>query len=66
MPKPYIDPCKKFACRIQKCLQEHNFQEDRCQLEIEELRQCCVKWKSESICCSGIDIPPKKEEAPEQ
>lgn len=50
------DPCKPFACNIQKCLKENNFQESKCQEFIEYLRECCKKWHSVSISCSGIDI----------
>ncbi|XP_046676198.1 cx9C motif-containing protein 4 [Homalodisca vitripennis] len=50
------DPCKPHACRIQKCLHENNFQEDKCRQYIEYLRECCVKWGSVSTSCSGIKI----------
>ncbi|XP_075211344.1 cx9C motif-containing protein 4 isoform X2 [Lycorma delicatula] len=55
------DPCKRFACDIQKCLKENSFQEERCVKWIEYLRECCVKWKADSISCSGIDIYQVKE-----
>ncbi|PSN40335.1 Cx9C motif-containing protein 4 [Blattella germanica] len=56
------DPCKPFACKIQKCLHENNYQEGACQEFIELLRDCCRKWSTQSISCSGIDIsqPPQK------
>ncbi|XP_024086014.1 cx9C motif-containing protein 4 isoform X2 [Cimex lectularius] len=50
------DPCKAYACKIQKCLHENKFQENKCQEFIEYLRECCVIWKDQSISCSGIDI----------
>ncbi|XP_037950219.1 cx9C motif-containing protein 4 [Teleopsis dalmanni] len=50
------DPCKKYACRIQVCLQENQYQESKCQDLLEDLRLCCVKWHKESVCCSGIDL----------
>lgn len=59
------DPCKAHACKIQKCLHENNFQEDRCQKWIEYLRECCVIWGSASISCSGIktDVKPQSSGA---
>ncbi|XP_030557675.1 cx9C motif-containing protein 4 [Drosophila novamexicana] len=50
------DPCKPFACAIQACLKEHNFQEHKCGEALERMRLCCVKWHKQSICCSGIDL----------
>ena len=52
MPKK--DPCKKYACEIQKCLNSKDFQEGKCQEEIERLKECCRTWGKESICCSGF------------
>ena len=52
MPKK--DPCKKYACEIQKCLNSKNFQEGKCQEEIDRLKTCCRTWGRESICCSGF------------
>ncbi|XP_055382254.1 cx9C motif-containing protein 4 [Condylostylus longicornis] len=54
MPSSKKDPCKKFACRIQSCLEKHKYQESRCLEELEDMRQCCLKWHKESLCCSGI------------
>lgn len=48
------DPCQKQACAIQKCLQEHNYQEEACVKFIEEMHKCCDKWKDMSGCCSGF------------
>ncbi|KAL1518308.1 hypothetical protein ABEB36_001950 [Hypothenemus hampei] len=53
MPKK--DPCKSFACDIQACLKENNFQEPACQHAIEAMRNCCRKWKDRSYVCQGID-----------
>ncbi|CAH3146440.1 unnamed protein product [Pocillopora meandrina] len=36
-------PCQKEACAIQKCLQEYNYQEDRCQHVINNMKKCCQK-----------------------
>ncbi|XP_055692129.1 cx9C motif-containing protein 4 [Lutzomyia longipalpis] len=51
-----VDPCKVNACKIQTCLKENNFQEDACLEVLEEMRQCCLKWHRESLCCSGIKL----------
>ncbi|XP_044269913.1 cx9C motif-containing protein 4 [Tribolium madens] len=56
MPKK--DPCKVFACRIQKCLEDNKFQESACQYAIEDLHNCCRKWKNQSLVCDGIKIAP--------
>ncbi|XP_037813965.1 cx9C motif-containing protein 4 [Lucilia sericata] len=48
------DPCKANACRIQACLKENNYQEDKCLEVLEQMRQCCLKWHKQSLCCSGI------------
>ncbi|XP_021931521.1 cx9C motif-containing protein 4 [Zootermopsis nevadensis] len=61
------DPCKPSACSIQKCLKENNYQEASCQQFIELLKECCRKWGSASISCSGIDTqetPSQTETAP--
>lgn len=50
------DRCKKEACRIQACLNENNYQEDKCLEVLEQMRICCLKWHKESLCCSGIDL----------
>ncbi|KAH8384639.1 hypothetical protein KR093_003769 [Drosophila rubida] len=56
MSKARKDPCKPYACRIQACLSENNYQEDRCVEVLEQMRICCLKWHAESLCCSGIDL----------
>lgn len=33
---------------------ENNYQENKCLHVLEEMRQCCLKWHKESLCCSGI------------
>ncbi|KAH8421088.1 hypothetical protein KR222_010855, partial [Zaprionus bogoriensis] len=50
------DPCKPQACRIQACLKENNYQEHKCFAVLEDMRQCCIKWHKQSLCCSGIDL----------
>ncbi|XP_076177279.1 uncharacterized protein LOC143151740 isoform X3 [Ptiloglossa arizonensis] len=42
-----IDPCKKFACKLQQCLNE--------------IRRCCIVHKSVSKVCEGIDTSKKYE-----
>lgn len=59
MPKP--DPCKKFACAIQKCLSENDFQELRCTKQIDNLRECCKKYYKISLVCSGMKPKAKAE-----
>lgn len=56
MPKKAFDPCKANACKIQACLTENKYIEEKCLDVLEEMRQCCIKWKSVSLCCEGIDI----------
>ncbi|XP_014474874.1 PREDICTED: cx9C motif-containing protein 4 [Dinoponera quadriceps] len=53
---PDADPCKKFACKLQKCLNENIYQPSRCQEVIEELRICCRKYSNQSTVCEGINI----------
>ncbi|KAM3911710.1 cx9C motif-containing protein 4 [Leptodactylus fuscus] len=49
------DPCQKAACAIQKCLQLNNYMENRCEQEIQAMRDCCSKLATrQSICCSGF------------
>lgn len=50
---------------------ENNYQEEKCLDVIEQMRQCCINWKSVSLCCEGIDIeknynPTKKDPASEK
>ncbi|ENN79880.1 hypothetical protein D910_04936 [Dendroctonus ponderosae] len=59
---PVKDPCKVFACRIQACLNENNYQESACQHAIESMRECCRQWKDKSFVCEGIDIAQKPSE----
>ena len=55
------DPCQKFACELQVCLQKNNYQESKCQEAIQRLVKCCQIWKEESFkVCSGIDYEDHK------
>ncbi|XP_061391423.1 cx9C motif-containing protein 4 [Musca vetustissima] len=64
------DPCKANACRIQACLKENNYQEEKCKEVLEQMRICCLKWHKTSLCCSGIDLNrsylPEEEEHPKK
>ncbi|XP_011150355.1 cx9C motif-containing protein 4 isoform X1 [Harpegnathos saltator] len=51
-----VDPCKQFACKLQKCLNDNIYQPSHCQSVIEELRICCKKHTRDSLVCDGIDI----------
>ena len=56
------DPCQKFACELQVCLQKNNYQESKCQEAIKRLVKCCQTWKEESFkVCSGIDYENHKQ-----
>lgn len=44
---------------------ENNFIEEKCTQFIEDLRHCCVKFKSQqSLVCDGIDIDKKPTKTP--
>jgi hypothetical protein len=36
------DPCKRFACSLQDCLQKFNYNENKCADVIDKLRLCCL------------------------
>ena len=48
------DPCKKYACLIQKCLKSNNYNEDYCIDAIENMKKCCIKWNYDSDVCDGF------------
>ncbi|CAK9819311.1 Cx9C motif-containing protein 4 [Anthophora plagiata] len=50
-----VDPCKKFACKLQQCLKDNVYQPSRCEAVIEEIRQCCIIHSAVSTVCDGID-----------
>lgn len=96
MPKTK-DPCKAYACKIQKCLNgnsieytnkfeynfklfiflfnpirsiwilnenaEKGFQEPDCSAVLQQMLDCCRKFKDRSLCCEGFDL--NKEFDPE-
>ena len=58
MSKQARDPCQKYACEVQVCLQRNNYQENKCQETIKNLVKCCQLWGEESFkVCSGIKLP---------
>nr|XP_038953321.1 cx9C motif-containing protein 4 isoform X1 [Rattus norvegicus] len=57
---PRKDPCQKYACELQKCLQANNYSESRCQAALQELPRCCARFpKGVSPVCAGWE---KEEE----
>uniref|UniRef100_A0A8D0C3E7 Cx9C motif-containing protein 4 n=1 Tax=Salvator merianae TaxID=96440 RepID=A0A8D0C3E7_SALMN len=55
------DPCQKYACEIQKCLQANNYVESKCEAVLQKMRRCCAQYpEGRSISCSGFNV--KKEE----
>jgi len=48
------DPCLRYACDIQKCLQGNNYNEDACTVAIERLTNCCKRFDFTPLCCEGI------------
>ena len=52
------DPCQKYACELQVCLKNNNYQESKCQKALDRLVKCCTLWREESFkVCSGIKVP---------
>ena len=61
------DPCQKFACELQVCLQKNHYQESKCQEAIKRLVKCCNIWKEESYkVCSGIEYEGHPLKKPSQ
>lgn len=46
-------------CLYNCILTERNYSESACEEVLELMRECCRKFKGQSICCEGIDIEPK-------
>lgn len=36
--------CKRFACDVQECLAHSNYQQSRCQKEIDTLNECVKRY----------------------
>lgn len=50
-----VDPCQKFACKLQDCLEAKGYDENQCQKAIEALKDCCLKFREKSgIVCDGF------------
>lgn len=48
------DPCLKYACELQKCLQANDYKEELCTKIMEDMLTCCEKWKEKAECCLGF------------
>ena len=61
MSKQGRDPCQKYACELQVCLQKNNYQENKCQEAITRLVKCCHIWRQESFkVCAGVKSPEEQ------
>ena len=49
LKKPEKEPCQRFACAIQVCLKNNNFDDNKCQAAIEDMRKCCEKLEKQNI-----------------
>ena len=48
------DPCLKNACKLQTCLERRGFDDQKCQNEMNFIRECCETWWESSIVCEGF------------
>jgi hypothetical protein len=48
------DPCQRYACKLQDCLEKNGYQENKCQHVIKEIYKCCHRHREMSIVCSGF------------
>jgi hypothetical protein len=39
-----VDPCHKLACKIQKCLQDSNYSQDKCKPDFIAYNECVKKY----------------------
>lgn len=62
---PSDDPCQKFACKLQDCLEAKGYDERQCQKAIEALKNCCLKFreKSETVCDGFKNLWEKEKES---
>ena len=52
---PKTHPCRKAACRIQLCLQENIYQQEKCEEVIQKMIKCCHEMNvMDSVQCSGF------------
>jgi hypothetical protein len=49
------DPCKRYACKLQYCLEKNNYREEKCLMVVDELKHCCYATYNES---SSAHISP--------
>ncbi|KAI3379764.1 hypothetical protein SNEBB_007670 [Seison nebaliae] len=69
MVNPKGEPCKIYACRLQDCLKNYKYQEDKCRSVIEELEDCCRRMRRKLtkeqygrlVVCSGFNSNKKNE-----
>jgi hypothetical protein len=50
----FKEPCKKYACAIQDCLNKNKFNQEKCEDAIEAMRECCRNLKTYSFICQGM------------
>jgi hypothetical protein len=55
------DVCKPYSCKIDKCMRETGFKEWRCQQQLNDMIDCCRKWREEAFSCEGFMWIFKKE-----
>lgn len=68
MPPRY--PCQPFACAVQKCLTDNNFDQTKCAQAVKKLEDCCLKERRtengkviESEGCVGVLSAKDKRES---
>ena len=45
------DPCLKYACRLQTCLDRKGYDDQKCLNEIQDIRECCeYSWRDSTVC----------------
>ena len=56
------DPCQRQACAIQDCLKKNNYQEEKCQVIMQLMLDCCntIGKDSSDICKGMIDYNTSK------
>lgn len=49
------DVCHPLACRLQRCLDKNNFDDQKCLKEIDAIKDCCRShWRDSFTCCEGF------------
>eukprot|EP00892_Ulva_mutabilis_P010559 jgi/Ulvmu1/7876/UM004_0107.1 len=56
--------CQRWACALQKCLREHDYQQHECQDVIDRLYNCCETYNlfGRSPNCAGLPSKANKAE----